>query len=203
MERWKKLALVVGILFILLSVLAYLTTTARRAPLHHPFTDISLAQRAEILRQAGLYQPLVIQYGAFLALALAGGGVLTAYWLSGQSKPAAPRGRALTIVLWLVLILNPLLSLFYLINLDSLGETVPSMPIWSPPVLIVAGLAAYVFALALWRWKKWGFYGIALIGLLAFVVNVASRIPWPLALLGLLGTGLLGLLLYPVWPQME
>ncbi len=203
MERWKKLALVVGILFVLLAALAYLTTTGRRAQARRPFTDISLAQKAEILRQEGFDQPLVVQYGAFLAFAVAGGALLTGYWLAGRPGPAIPRSRPLTALLVLVLAANACLALLYLVTLDSLSQDVPSMPVWAAPVLSVASLAAYVCGLALWRWKKWGFYGVAGAAALAFVVNLASSLPWPLTLLGLLTTGLLGLLLYPLWPQME
>ncbi len=203
MERWKKLALVVGILFSLLAALAYVNTAGRRAQAQRPITDISLAQRAEILHQEGLDQPLVVQYGAFLAFAVAGGVLLTGYWFAGRPKLALTRSRPLTALLVLILVVNPVLALLYLVTFDSLSLDVPSMPLWAAPVLIAACLAAYVCGLALWRWKKWGFYGVAAAAVVAFIVNLASSLPWPLTLLGLLSTGLLGLLLYPLWPQME
>ena len=69
-----------------------------------------------------------------------------------------------------------------------------ALPGFTPLVaglLAAAGLGSVVCVAALFRWKRWGFYGLIVITLLSFVVNVAAGVSPARALAGLLGIGVL------------
>jgi hypothetical protein len=82
------------------------------------------------------------------------------------------------------------------------------IPDWAFPVLIAVCLFNLVCAIALFRWKKWGFWGLVVSAAVALGVNIAIGLG-PLAAIG----GIIGvLLLYGVlqigkenkgWSQLE
>lgn len=76
------------------------------------------------------------------------------------------------------------------------------MPGWAIPVLILVALANVVFAIGVWKWKRWGMYGLGATSLIAFVINLIS-VGLLTALLGLIGFGILVLLVRNACPQME
>jgi hypothetical protein len=112
------------------------------------------------------------------------------------------RGGCLTAFLILMLVVNPLTGLYYLFAGSSLSQSLPSLPGWAVPALGVLALVNFVFALAIWNWKKWGVYGFAASSAIVFVINLISLGLLP-ALTGLVGLGLLAYLLRGVWQFME
>lgn len=58
-------------------------------------------------------------------------------------------------------------------------------------MLIAAGIASIVCILALFRWRRWGFYGIVTITALTFFLNVSLGVGFGGALGGLIGIVLL------------
>jgi hypothetical protein len=112
------------------------------------------------------------------------------------------RGGCLTAFLIFMLILNPLTALYYLFSGSTLRQALPTLPAWAIPTLAILAIANFVFALAIWKWKKWGLYGFAATSLIVFVINLISIGFFP-ALSGLIGLGLLVFLLRNVWGQME
>lgn len=75
-------------------------------------------------------------------------------------------------------------------------------------VLAVLAAANALFAFALLRWKKWGFFGITASALVALVVNLVIGINPGLAFSGLVGVALLYALLQiggerKAWTQLD
>lgn len=112
------------------------------------------------------------------------------------------RGGCLTAFLILMLIANPLTALYYLVAGSTIHEYLPNLPLWTIPCLGLAALANFAFAIALWRWKKWGMYGFAVTTAAGFVINLLYMGTLT-AVLGIIGVVILILLLRPVWNQME
>jgi hypothetical protein len=120
-----------------------------------------------------------------------------------MSELGRKRGGCLTAFLILMLIVNPLTAIYYLIAGSKIRESLPSMPAWAIPVLIICGIANFAFALAILNWKKLGVYGIVAIAVVAFIINLMSGLPVAIALMRLVGVAILLLLVRPVWDKME
>ncbi len=112
------------------------------------------------------------------------------------------RGGCLTAFLILMMIANPLTALSYLFAGSTISESLPDLPAWVIPVLGLLALANFVFAIAIWNWKKWGVYGFAGSTAVALLVNLIS-IGILGSLFGLIGIAILTFLLRPVWNQMD
>jgi len=127
----------------------------------------------------------------------------------------APKQRhgCLTAYLIFMIIANSLVTLVYLprpnyqlILFDIVHLYWTRAFVW--PVLIVAGIFNVVCAVALLRWKKWGFWGFAVSSVIIFFVNLFIGLDiWP-ALVGLLGLPILyGVLQIGKedkgWPQLD
>lgn len=69
------------------------------------------------------------------------------------------------------------------------------------PLTGLWALADCVFAIGIWKWKRWGVYGFIGSSLVAFLVNLMTT-GFVLALLGLAGVGILIVLVRPAWRQM-
>jgi hypothetical protein len=120
---------------------------------------------------------------------------------SAQTVPLK-RGGCLTAFLIFMLITNPLVAIYYFVSGSSVTQALPAMPAWIIPILGVGSIANFIFALAIWKWKKWGMYGFAASAGIVFFIN-AIYINILTALWGLVGIGLLAYLLRQVWSQME
>ena len=112
------------------------------------------------------------------------------------------RGGCLTAFLILMLIANTLTGLYYLLAGSTVRQSLPTVPAWAIPVLGLFALANFVFAIATWKWKRWGMYGFVGSAVVIFLVNMIS-VGILAALLGLVGVAILAFLLRPVWSQMD
>ena len=79
---------------------------------------------------------------------------------------------------------------------------------WLIPVLAALAAVNVACAVAIFLWKKWGFYGFAATSAVAFVVNLALGINFVQALFGLIGLAILyGVLQIGSankgWPQLD
>jgi hypothetical protein len=101
-----------------------------------------------------------------------------------------------------MLIVNPLTGLYYLLAGSTVRQSLPNLPAWAVPVLGLLALANFVFAIAIWKWKKWGMYGFVGSAVVAFLVNLIG-IGILGSLFGLVGLAILAFLLRPVWNQMD
>ena len=94
----------------------------------------------------------------------------------------------------LVIIANSATALLYLFGAEAIKRSTPNIPDWAFPVLIVLVLFNLVCAVALFRWKKWGFWGLVASAVVVLGVNLAIGLGVSSAIVGLLGV----LLLYGV-----
>lgn len=70
-------------------------------------------------------------------------------------------------------------------------DKIPDFPDWVAQAIGGCSAACALFALAVFRWKRWGFYGYAL-GAVAIVgLNVYAGLTFGAAALGLVGTAVL------------
>jgi hypothetical protein len=67
------------------------------------------------------------------------------------------RYGCLTAYLVLAIIADSATALLYLFGAEAIKRSTPTIPDWSFPVLLVLVLFNLVCAVALFRWKKWGF----------------------------------------------
>lgn len=101
------------------------------------------------------------------------------------------RHGCLTAVLVLMIIANSLTAIFYLFSGSTAARSLPQSSEWALPVLIILGLFNVACAIALLRWKKWGFYGFLLSTIVTFTVNVAIGLNIFQSILGFLGIAVL------------
>lgn len=101
------------------------------------------------------------------------------------------RHGCLTAWLVLMIITNSLTAMTYLFASALIKQGTPNMPAWAVPVLGVGCALNVVFAVALFQWKKWAFFGFAATAAVAFVVNVLVGVNFGAALFGLAGVGVL------------
>lgn len=101
------------------------------------------------------------------------------------------RGLPLTLLLSLLLLFSPFLALrfFYIsVAFQSIEQA----------VLGINSLLFFSFAIATWKWKKWGVYG--LIGDLVILTFVSSlKYGGEFFLIGLVAPGFLIVLVKPIW----
>jgi hypothetical protein len=125
---------------------------------------------------------------------------------------AKVRHGCLTTWLVLMIIANAVTSLSYAAIAVSRASTVHSTlrrtPTWALFVLMVGCIANIVFAVALFRWKRWGFLGFLVTTILTLAINLSIGIKPAFVLLGACGI----LILYGVlqiggdkkgWDQLE
>lgn len=118
------------------------------------------------------------------------------------------RHGCLTAYLVLAIIANSATALIYLFGAAAIKRGAPNMPDWAFPVLIVLVLFNLACAIALLRWKKWGFWGLVGSAVVTLGVNLAIGLGLSSAIVGVLGV----ILLYGVlhlgkdnkgWPQLD
>jgi hypothetical protein len=119
--------------------------------------------------------------------------------ISASSKPVRKRGTVLT--LWLVLLIlgntvSPLLTVLGIRPLPS------SVPLWIIYPLILSSVLLVVSAIAMLAWKKWGFYLLCAIEVLAIAVNLLAG-AGVFAFVGLIGLAITYLLLRSSWSLFE
>jgi hypothetical protein len=112
------------------------------------------------------------------------------------------RSGCLTAVLLLAMTINPIAGVFYLVG-PILSPALTPMALWMSTVLALLSLLNTLFVLAIWRWKKWGFYALCASAFVILMINIFAGVPILLALFGLLGIGFLYLLLRPVWKYLQ
>ena len=118
------------------------------------------------------------------------------------------RHGCLTAWLVLLIVVNSLVALLYIVEGSELRKHLPSAPAWTFPALIVLLIANVIFAAALFRWKKWGFWGFIATTVIAFFINLMIGVNVVQAVLGLVGIGILyGVLQIGKenkgWPQLD
>ncbi len=116
------------------------------------------------------------------------------------------RNGWLTAWLILIIIANAITLLIYLSGVAS--QVLGPMPGWFIAVAIVLSLFNVICVIALFRWKKWGFWGICVSAIIEFIVNISIGEAVGVTILGLVGPLILFGLLHvgekdKGWPQLE
>ncbi len=97
--------------------------------------------------------------------------------------------------------------LLYIMNIVGQSEFYQTYP-WLFPITFFIIILNIIFVLALWKWKKWGFWGLVGTSLFSFIINVLTDISVFQASLGFVGLAILYVLLqigkdYKGWSQLE
>ena len=130
-----------------------------------------------------------------------------------MKEPTAPEGSpppfrkqrhgCLTAYLALLIVVNALMVLGVLV----LRSKVPNLPAWVVAVSAGGLLLNIICAIALFRWKKWGFWAITAVGVLGFLISLYCGRGFA-SVYGLLGVVILYLVLQigkerSGWSQLE
>jgi hypothetical protein len=111
---------------------------------------------------------------------------------------------------WLILIIvaNGLTAVSMPNLMNMIKQYQPNMPDWVLWPLVICALLNVVFAFALFKWKRWGFYGFLLTAAAAFAMNLSAGFGIGRSLLGLAGVVILYAVLQiggaqSAWNQLE
>jgi hypothetical protein len=104
-----------------------------------------------------------------------------------------PKQRHGCLTAWLVLMIigNGFTAVGTPLMAGAIQQATPNFPAWVVWPIALLALLNVVFAIALFNWQKWGFFGFLLTSLAAFGLNIYAGIGIPQAVLGLLGIVLL------------
>lgn len=101
------------------------------------------------------------------------------------------RHGCLTAFLIVAILLNALTAFGNLAAGEAIEQTLPDAPSWGLPVLALLGVVNIVSLIAIWLWKKWGFFGVMLSGFITVFVNLAIGVNVMAAVMGLIGVAVL------------
>lgn len=101
------------------------------------------------------------------------------------------RHGCLTAYLIFMIIANSAAALSYVFNSEAIRQALPDMPGWAIPVLTVGCLFNLACAVALFRWKKWGFWGFVGSAIVVLALNLLIGLGIGTSLGGLLGIAIL------------
>lgn len=107
----------------------------------------------------------------------------------------------LSAYLVLLATVNLVTGIYFLVAFQTVRTIFPILP---PVAIILYGilcLANVVFAITIWRWKKWGVYGYAASVTGAYIANVIMTGSFT-SLTGFLGLVILIFMIWPEWKKM-
>jgi len=129
--------------------------------------------------------------------------------LENSMTTGKSRHGCLTAWLILIIVASSLTAFFYLSFSAMVAESLPpGTPAWVLFLLPVSSVLNVVFAIALFRWQKWGFWGYLALSIVIAVMNLSLGVGVGTTIFGLFGV----VLLYGVlhigeenkgWPQLE
>jgi len=114
------------------------------------------------------------------------------------------RGVWLTIMLGLWFISNSVITIYYLITTLAGNQSISFLySVW----MILRGSVNVVSVVAIWKWKKWGVYGLLttlVLGALIDLIVIGNPVIYIGSIIGVfVAAGILYLLLRRVWYQMD
>ena len=111
---------------------------------------------------------------------------------------------------WLVfmIIASSITAMLNLVGGSTISEQFPDAPSWAFPLLAVLGALNVGFAIALFKWKKWGFYGFCGTAIVAFMTNLSVGVGLAPSIFGLVGVAILYGVLHignerKAWPNLD
>lgn len=117
--------------------------------------------------------------------------------------PVKERGGCMTIWLIAVLILNPLVGIYYLTSGSQLFSQL-NLPSWLVPVFVFFAVVNTVCGIGILQWKKWGAFGFVGSSIIAFFVNlIYFRLNFAAIIGGLIGLAVTYYLLQNRWEMFD
>lgn len=112
------------------------------------------------------------------------------------------RSGWLTVFLLVILVANALNGSYFFLGGSAVKDDFSRLPIWMVPILAVLSFGNVLFAAAVWKWKKWGVYGLIITTLVVMGVGFLGGLPMTSSLLGVLGVVILIVLIRPAWKDL-
>ena len=108
--------------------------------------------------------------------------------LPADTEPQqANRHGCLTAWLILMIVANAATAVSTPLMYDAIKRTAPNASPATVAVITIAGVANILFAIALFRWKKWGFFGFVASSIVALATHVFIGLGIAQSLFGLVG----------------
>jgi len=90
-----------------------------------------------------------------------------------------------------MIVANSGAALMYLLGSNFVRQSLPNMPNWTIPILMLLLVFNLACAIALFQWKKWGFWGFCVSGFVSILVNLSIGLGIGTSLGGLIGIAIL------------
>jgi hypothetical protein len=189
----QSILLNLGLFLVFISLMIYLVTLLQGN------ADITASQ-VETSDPFSKFLPFVLFFApGYCMICLYGLGEPSEF----EREPVAGRRRGLLLTGYLVLslVINLFFLVVYMVGAPT-AQSALSYPVWAPPLFILCGAANALFTLAIWNWRRWALWGLAIAALVTLLVSLGAGIPIYLAWVQAAGVLLLGLLVRPKWKFM-
>ncbi len=109
----------------------------------------------------------------------------------------------LRVMLSLWIFFSAISAFIYLRSLSGVWIAITPLhhPAWTLPILFALSLLNLVCTIAIWKWRKWGMYGLAFSGAILFIITLIS-LNLTNAVISTVGIVIIALLVRKVWPMM-
>ncbi len=86
--------------------------------------------------------------------------------------------RHLFLTIWLsfIVIVNLIAAGMYFLMHDKITAALPTLPVWYTIVFGLFCILNVIYAIALFKWKKWGFYGFCILAIISSVLDVYFKV---------------------------
>jgi hypothetical protein len=106
------------------------------------------------------------------------------------------------LILWMIYSAISACNFFRSLSGTVIAYTPLHHPTWAVPPLGLLSILNFVCVVAIWKWKKWGMYGLAASGAVIFTITLIS-LGIINAVISVSGVIIIGLLVRAAWRQME
>jgi hypothetical protein len=90
-----------------------------------------------------------------------------------------------------MLIANTATAISTPLMLSTIRQAAPNVSAGSVAIIVTAAIANIVFAIALFKWRRWGFYGFIVTATVALITNLSIGLGIGQSIFGLIGIPLL------------
>lgn len=162
--------------------------------------DSNVAERANLALQADVHHTMAIKMRMIESDNIEVQNTQQENKISTMKSTDRKRGGCLTV--WLCLLLTTPILILYMNTSSTIRKSQVIMPGTDIPIIWILWFAYFVFAIGIWKWKKWGVYGFVMTYFVSFLINILSSGILS-SLLGLIGPVIFFILIRPVWHQMD
>jgi hypothetical protein len=111
--------------------------------------------------------------------------------IPSADQPPTSRHGCLTAWLILMLIANAATAITTPLSVANMAQASLQVNSTAIAVIVICAIANLIFAIALFRWMKWGFWGVCVTSVVALITNLSIGLGIGPSLVGLIGIGLL------------